>query len=277
MEQSLAKKFLISVLRRFHLLEPAYRIHEARLALAARTSEDNRQAIMEGVGDGLPLPPPDLMVLVAGWGNVRHFLDSGQESARNIREALARQGLEIGNFKSILDFGCGCGRVMRCWEDLKGVKLHGSDYNAKLVEWCARNLNFASFSVNALDPPLPFQAGQFDFIYGLSVLTHLSEQGQFEWLAELKRVTMDSGYVLLTTQGNAFTEKLTAEERAEYDTGKFVIKYEEVSGTNLCGVFHPESYVRTHFSRYFQIVDFIPGGAKGNGAQDVVLLRKPPR
>jgi hypothetical protein len=37
-----------------------------------------------------------------------------------------------------------------------------------LVRWCRRNLPFADFGINHLDPPLPYEEEQFDLIYALS-------------------------------------------------------------------------------------------------------------
>ena len=74
---------------------------------------------------------------------------------------------------SILDFGCGCGRVVRWWRDLP-AEIHGSDFNPTLVRWCRENLPFGVFEVNRPEPPLPYPDDSFDLVYALSVLTHLA-------------------------------------------------------------------------------------------------------
>ena len=126
--------------------------------------------------DRLPLPPDNLMRLVMGgdrWRLPRMFYESGARMASVIRALLDRNGTPIEEFGSMLDFGCGCGRVIRHWKDADVTTICGSDYNPLLVDWCRDNLGFAEFNVNELTPGLPHEDGRFDFIYALSVFTHL--------------------------------------------------------------------------------------------------------
>ena len=73
--------------------------------------------------------------------------------------------MAIEQFGSMLDFGCGCGRMIRHWHDLPRRRLHGCDYNPLLVAWCSEHLPFAEFRGNALEPPLPYEDDQFDLVY----------------------------------------------------------------------------------------------------------------
>ena len=54
-----------------------------------------------------------------------------------------------------------------------------------------------------------------------------------------------------------------------------VVRYRSAAGTNLCSVYHPETYVRERLAANFSIVASCPRGAAGNGNQDMYLLRKP--
>jgi hypothetical protein len=53
-----------------------------------------------------------------------------------------------------------------------------------------------------------------------------------------------------------------------------VTKHEEAGGTNRCGVYFSDEYIRTCFADGFRVLDFVPQGAKGNPHQDLVLLQK---
>jgi len=55
--------------------------------------------------------------------------------------------------------------------------------------------------VVALQPPTGLPAQGFDLVYGISVLSHLSEPDQFAWLAELARLTRPGALLLLSTLG----------------------------------------------------------------------------
>ncbi|WP_422931718.1 class I SAM-dependent methyltransferase [Singulisphaera sp. PoT] len=224
---------------------------------------------------GTPLPPGQLIFLVANTEDVSWFLDTGALAAKSIREILGKNGVAIEDCKSILDFGCGVGRVIRHWAGLEGPKISGVDYNPGMIRWCERNIAFANFKTNIIDTSLPFEDGSFDFIYCLSVFTHLSEPLQRFWMAELKRVMAPGGHLLITTHGDHYLYALTPEEQARYRAGEVVVHKANRPGSNDCAVFHPESYVRQHLARDFEVVDMIPEGAKGNPCQDLYLLKKP--
>ena len=106
--------------------------------------------------DGLPFPPPEMIRLVAGISTphrfYQRFMQGGVQVAGRIADLLARNDLTLAGAGHVLDFGCGCGRVMRRWKGLSGVRLHGTDYNPYLVRWCRENLPFAEYSVNRLEP-----------------------------------------------------------------------------------------------------------------------------
>ena len=71
---------------------------------------------------------------------------------------------------AVLDWGCGCGRVIRQWGQVENTQIYGSDYNPELIAWGRSALPFARLSTNGLAPPLPFPDDSFDFLYGISVL-----------------------------------------------------------------------------------------------------------
>jgi len=222
-----------------------------------------------------PIPPPDLISLVAGTRDVLWFLRSGTLAAGTLRETLERNGRKLENLSSVLDFGCGCGRVLRHLCGYEGVSFHGCDYNPRLVRWCKRHLRFAQFERNPSWPPLPFKDGQFDFIYAFSVFTHMTIPQQVSWMRELSRVLSEGGFLLISTHGRHYLRELNEDEQKRFEAGEIVVRGENVAGTNLCMVFHPPESVRNFLAKDYAVLDFIPVGAKGNPYQDVFLLRKP--
>lgn len=228
------------------------------------------------VENEIPLPPPYLRVLVAGDSSSKWFLDIGKRGANNIKEVLDKNGIDIKNLKNILDFGCGCGRVLRHLNYLqnKKVNLFGSDYNNKLIDWCQKNIKFANFKINNLNPPLNFESEKFDLVYALSVFTHLDAPMQIKWIKEMRRIIKKGGYLFITTQGKYYFNKLTLVEKEWFNCGDIVIKYAGAAGSNLCSAYHPLEYINGNFSEGFKLVDFIEKGALGNPFQDVVLFKR---
>lgn len=228
---------------------------------------------LKGTSDGMLIPPSRLIYLVAGTYDMAWFLELGGLGARAIHETLARNGLDINGLEAILDMGCGCGRVIRHFSALKGVKIYGCDFNHKLVNWCAKNLTFAKFETNQLEPPLPYASNTMDLVYALSVFTHWGQDLQFAWMDEMRRIIKPGGHLLMTTHGASYLPGLDEKERGCFHAGQLVVRREHLAGRNICTAFCSEPYVRRHLTRGCEIVDFVPEGAKGNPTQDLYLLR----
>jgi 2-polyprenyl-3-methyl-5-hydroxy-6-metoxy-1,4-benzoquinol methylase len=172
-----------------------------------------------------------------------------------------------------LDFGCGCGRVLRQW-CASSANLYGTDYNPLLIEWCQAHLSFAECAVNLLEPPTRYRDNQFDFIYALSVFTHLPAQMQIPWLQEMKRILKPGGLIFLSVHGDHYRYMLTPEEERRFNQGEIVAHQVESAGTNYCNVFHPRKYLIENFGRVLDVLAVVPCGALGNPHQDAVLLQK---
>jgi SAM-dependent methyltransferase len=224
--------------------------------------------------DGLPLPPPSLRSWVAVTDDLEWFLRGGKLGVQTLVDILARQGKALGDVENLLDFGCGCGRVLRHLRNYESIKLHGTDCNPAAIRWCDEHLNFAEFSSNALEPPLRYRTHSFDLLYAFSVFTHLTEPLQNAWLKELRRVVKPGGLLILTVGGDRYIEgdPLSDAEQAAYRRGELVLRRQDIAGKNACVAIHPERYIRRVWVQQFEILDFVPAGAQGNPPQDAYVL-----
>ena len=136
-----------------------------------------------------------------GVADAEGFLLSGSAAVDFLdKEALGRDRKSFRDFSSILDFGCGCGRLIRSLRPLcdQWASIHGCDIDPAAIAWCKENIPDASFSTVGETPPLHFQDKSIDLTYACSVFTHFDADNQFRWLAELQRIMKPGGYLLVT-------------------------------------------------------------------------------
>ncbi|MCA9321527.1 MAG: class I SAM-dependent methyltransferase, partial [Planctomycetes bacterium] len=184
-------------------------------------------------------------------------------------------GLSIEDMPSVLDFGCGCGRVLRNLSFLyKQSRWHGCDANATPLVWCKQALPAIEFVYNEGQGVMPYETNSMHLIYALSVFSHLDEGALSFWLGELHRILVPGGHFLMTILGTAYLHALSSEERNRFAAGEPVVQGLQNLGENGCAAYYPKSYVLSVTAPHFKLVDHIPGGAVGNGHQDLYLLQK---
>ena len=105
----------------------------------------------------------------------------------------------------VLEWGCGPGRVIRHLPALLNeATIIGSDFNSESIDWCSKHILDVTFVKNELEPPLPFEKNLFDFIYAISVFTHLSESSCHQWIDELVRIIKPNGILMIWTNGDGY-------------------------------------------------------------------------
>lgn len=235
-----------------------------------------------------PWPGDELVYRVSGAVDRERFYESGQQSANEIKSLLGLIGRPMGSFDTILDFGCGCARIL-LWLDAvaQTSSLHGVDIDARAVRWIQDSLPYVTAKVNQAEPPLDYPDGFFDLVYNHSVFTHISEAHQDQWLGELRRVTRPGGIVVLSVHGeHAFRHFEEASRNGGGDPssvrerfrrhGHVFLQEDPWVGSAFPDwyhtTFHAPWYVLDHWSRYFKVLAYVPQGSLGY--QDFVLLER---
>ena len=251
--QGLPEQVRFPVLRVVQRNKPVYRWLMFRHADLRDRANGNRS----------DLPPAELRYRVGASPDAEEFIRIGKKCANDIESAVKKTGFELGSFNRILDFGCGCGRTLVHIKDLApGAEIDGIDIDNRAINWCMQNLKYATFTLSKEVPPIDFAANTFDFIYAISVFTHLDEGYQVRWLEELQRITKPDGLVLLTVNGLDGDKQFLFER--SYEEGLFPSWYQNT--------YQSKQYVFDNFGKYFEVLNYFPKSM--NEAQDVVVLRK---
>jgi SAM-dependent methyltransferase len=231
--------------------------------------------------DEPPMPSVERRKRVSGGESAEVFRLEGFTTFIKLDRALRRTfNKGISKFASVLDWGCGCGRVTRYLLQSGTAAVTGIDIDPDNVRWCQENFAAGTFLHVPLHPPVDLERAAFDLIIGISVFTHLKMRDQIEWLYELMRVAKTGGVLLMTVLGAA------AVSRARYSPS--VVREWQTTGfiahenLDLKGYIEDDSYyvntcmtteyIRQNWSRFFEVVDIIP--AYIGNMQDLVILRK---
>jgi SAM-dependent methyltransferase len=223
-----------------------------------------------------PTPPKHLQVRVAG-AYYALFFEHGTEMLGDFDRILETERRKVVDFKNILDFGCGCGRFL-IPVSLIGdpARFSGTDIDDEAIAWLKQNFSsFKDLDVNKTAPPTKYADGAFDFVFSVSIFTHLPEDMQHAWLKELSRIIQSGGYGIFTTHGPNHFHHLRKEDQAQllnkgfyYYVGGATDGLPEFYQTS----FHTHEYIKREWSKYFDVVAIHEKGiARG---QDGVLVRK---
>ena len=208
------------------------------------------------------LPPAYLRVKVCGTIAPDDYAAGGRRHAEALWEMMRSAGADPARTAAVLDFGCGCGRVISAFQALlPSAQFSGADAEADLISWADSHLS-ADFRVNSPEPPLPYADEAFDLIYAISVFTHLDQRLQFLWLEELRRVARPGAILVFTVHGTDDAGKFEFVKNGAW--ADFFPEYYQTT-------FHGQGYVAQNWGRYFTVLEY---KAHAVGQQDAVVLRK---
>lgn len=154
-------------------------------------------------GDLSPIPPLDMRKLVG---------PTDEAAFDNPTGALVFPWIAPGDYRSVLDFGCGCGRVARQLVQQRPRPEHylGIDAHLGMIAWCEREISsrvppfrFEHHDVYQQymnpDPakprvlPFPAEPDSATLVLSISVFTHLVEYQAVHYLEEVARVLRSDG------------------------------------------------------------------------------------
>lgn len=218
-----------------------------------------------------------------------------------IKQYAQRLGVAVNSDDTtILDFGCGWGRITRFFlKDVAAENLYGVDVVPSMISACERTIPYGNFSVVEAEPPTSFASNSFDIIFAYSVFSHLSEEIHIKWIEEFSRLLKPGGVLVATVQPRrflAFCESLRSHPPesiwheslgisfrdinaayADYDNGKFLYS-PTGGGPRLPSSFYGEAlipcqYIEREWTTYLRFCDFLDDAKVL--VQAVVVMQKP--
>lgn len=224
----------------------------------------------------IPIPPDELRFRVSNSYDHDEFLSVGERCANDLCFAMKGIGRSVAGCKKVLDFGCGSGRTLRWFVGDRPPNFYGSDIDVEAIAWCEKYLHGMSFAVNGPLPPLSFGAETFDFIYAISVFSHLDENHTILWLQELQRIATPNAVLAISIFGSPIYQATGSEVGKLHDkglifsqSGYWTDRFPDWYGD----MYYDERGARRLFGRKLNLLNYIAAGI--NGHQDLLLLRNP--
>ena len=210
------------------------------------------------------------------------YYSSGDSSVENFNFYLNKHGVDPNKLECILDFGCGAGRVLSAYNRTVKAKLFGIDLHKDAIKWCKKFLPFGQFEFGKDFPPLSYESNQFDFIYAISVFTHLNEEMQDAWFKEFKRIAKPNAILIISYRAEDYIIDTLGAKRASkiiegliFNDGFVFLEHNTWGGIFpefYCDTFQTHKYVREHWGKYFEVLEQLPIGSFSN-KQNAVILR----
>jgi ubiquinone/menaquinone biosynthesis C-methylase UbiE len=245
-------------------------------------SDLTNAAITSLFNHSYPTPPERLISRVHGSSDSQTFQKVGKRIALDI----CRYSASIVDFNrplGILDFGTGCGRILAPMMSLANqARFTATDIDPEAITWCKEHYTCSSdggrvqFSINADLPPLALSKDSFDFVYAISVFTHLPRDMGQAWLGELARIIRPDGVLAISVANDRLIRShLNSEERARLDKeGFYYHPYGSTDGLPeyYQAAWHTREYIERRWTEHFQIIKYIPWGIADH--QDLILCRR---
>lgn len=143
-------------------------------------------------------------------GDGAHYFKVGLSAIACINEAVAANGLRT--VRSILDFPCGSGRVLRFLvHRFPDAEITACELEQGPVEFCVRTFG-ARPALSSLNLDEVLLGRKFDLIWCGSLVTHLNEVGIRSLFQLFQRHLEAGGLVIFTTHGDFVHQRIPTPE-----------------------------------------------------------------
>lgn len=238
-------------------------------------------------GEGKSMIPP------------KRLQSSGGGDYETIGREYTKQLVQMGGLKptdSVLDIGCGIGRMaIHLTDYLKGGSYIGFDVMPHSISWCNKRIRkkYNNFQFNlaniyngmynkkgkysASNYRFPYDDNTFDFVFLISVFTHMKRHEHENYLSEATRVLKEHGtcfstYYLLNEET---VKKMKYEDNATQQN--FQYRLDEVSYSSYkdvaeIAIAYEEDYIRHQYEKNNLRISKIQYGPWRDGGHPVIVL-----
>jgi 2-polyprenyl-3-methyl-5-hydroxy-6-metoxy-1,4-benzoquinol methylase len=238
----------------------------------------NNDMIFLAANPGLTLPPPQLRFDVIACSSAEYYVTTGKKMAEQIQSVIRKWGSP--DTRVVCEWGCGPGRILFALESLdagKTMEFSGSDMFAPSIQWAQSVPDCRiAFHLNNMEPPLSQPDSSVDFVYAVSVFTHLSDTLSRAWFREIIRILKPGGVFWFSTHsGQQHRNELSPAQLEKLNQGQFVAIHSWHNGSQMyTGIHCPALMKEIVTASGAELLEYQPGG--NNIFQDAWIVRKRP-
>ena len=236
----------------------------------------------KSVADG-PVHPNDLLYQYICKkfpvdGHSRYFTGGARDAA--LIAALIREKLPAASDLRILDFAAGYGRVVRHMQALfPSATIAASDIHANAHDFLGK-VGVAPY-LSSYDPGALSLGGAYDFIYVLSLFSHLPDHSFAKWLQALYAYLRPGGFLMVTANGEFARQKLPEQFLPYFDPEKgygfrpMVVDQPDLNSAEYGSMSISEEYLRSAVANIDPAATVRHRAGAWFGHQDEWLIGRP--
>lgn len=215
--------------------------------------------------DGIAIPPAWLIQAFIGKPITDPFYASGRRLAQYFIELYERHFKSYDQVDKVVDFGSGCGRVLSHLSHHEGI--YGIDLHKEAMQWMRLSMPKGHFFDGSNEFYLSSKVTDVDFLYAISVLTHLDQKDETHCLRDWQKTVKKKGCLIISFRDESWVK------RYAYDALKDTILRNMQEGNGFyfgenkfwTGTFpeyyrdayHSEEYIRERWGEFFTIKEII--------------------
>jgi SAM-dependent methyltransferase len=237
---------------------------------------------------GIPgrIHPNDFMFDHASPAEVASYAERAGHVVANIEASLAAGDRRLDDVERWLDLGCGYGRVIRFLvERVPPERIWASDVVHEAVDFCSSE--FGTHSLYSQPDLEALQLEPFDFIYAISVLSHLNDRNSRALLRVIGDALRPKAIAMFTTHGRRsledpalygaeFGERRGEIARAVEARGMTFLPYAFTGGDDYGMAWHSREWIEETVAELHRdavrLIRFVPHGLDDH--QDVFAFQR---
>lgn len=224
----------------------------------------------------LKLPPARLRFDVIACSQAEYYTTTGKAMAAQMQGVMDKWVSPEATV--VVEWGCGPGRILlplAAMDTRQRRQFIGTDMYPPSIRW-AQSIQSGpiAFHLNHMNPPLPLPDNTADFVYAVSVFTHLSESLTKAWLKEIMRILKPGGVFWFSAHsGQKHLGDLNSRQLAALARGEFVAIDSKHDGSQMyTGIHCPALMKKLIAESGSELLEYQPEG--NQKYQDAWIVRK---